>query len=134
MAERSVARMLIEAAEQDLHACATLAQTPGIGDAVVGFHAQQAVEKSLKAVLSVKGIAFRRTHDIAELLDLLADSAIEAPPHADWLDSLNPYAVEARYGLVDPSGLDRDAALLALRAVVAWARAQVPAGASGDGA
>lgn len=45
MAEHSVARMLLDAAEQDMLACATLAQMPGIGDAVVGFHAQQAVEK-----------------------------------------------------------------------------------------
>lgn len=134
MAERSVARMLLDAAEQDMLACATLAQTPGIGDAVVGFHAQQAVEKSLKAVLSAKGIAFRRTHDLAELLDLLADSSIEAPPHADWLDNLTPYAVEARYGLIEPSGLDRGAAMSVLRAVIAWATAQVQAGGSGDGA
>jgi hypothetical protein len=131
MAEGSVALILLEAADQDLRACAAPAQTPSIGDAVVWFHAQQAVEKALKAVLSARGVAFRRTRDIAELLDLLADSGIEVPPHADWLDSLNPYAVEARYGLVGPSGLDRDGALARLHAVLAWARAQLPAGASG---
>ena len=134
MAERSVAALLLDAAEQDLRACVVLAQTAGIGDAVVGFHAEQAVEKSLKAVLSAHGIPFRRTHDIVELLDLLADSGIEAPPHADWLDSLNPYAVEMRYGLVEPSGLDRDTALARVRAVVDWAVTQVTTRDSGAGA
>lgn len=134
MAERSVAALLRDAAEQDMRACGVLAQTAGMGDAVVGFHAQQAVEKSLKAVLSASSIPFRRTHDIAELLDLLADSGIEAPPHADWLDNLNPYAVEARYGLVEPSGLDRDSALAAVQAVVAWAVAGLAATSFGKGA
>jgi HEPN domain-containing protein len=57
---------------------------------VVGFHLQQCVEKALKAVLSHAGIAFRRTHDIAELLDLIADRGLGPPPYADWLDELNP--------------------------------------------
>lgn len=54
MAERSVAALLLDAAEQDMRAYGVLAQTAGMGDAVVGFHAQQAVEKSLKAVLSAR--------------------------------------------------------------------------------
>lgn len=33
------------------------------------YHAQQAVEKSLKAVLIQRGIEFRRVHDIAYLWD-----------------------------------------------------------------
>jgi HEPN domain-containing protein len=35
------------------------------------FHAQQAVEKSLKAVLVHRGIGFPRTHNLGVLMDLL---------------------------------------------------------------
>jgi HEPN domain-containing protein len=72
MAEaKSVAQMLLDVARQDAAACTLLAIASEIGDAVVGFHAQQAVEKSLKAVLSHNHIEFRRTHDLLTLLDLL---------------------------------------------------------------
>lgn len=105
--DMSVARLLLAAAGQDLAACRLLATGIGIGDAVVGFHAQQAVEKSLKAVLSSHCVEFRRTHDLALLLDLLHDNHVAAPPEAHWLDELNPYAVEARYGTIAPEGLAR---------------------------
>ena len=120
-----VAKILLQAAEQDLAACEALAQAPGIGDAIVGFHAQQATEKALKAVLSRHGVEFRRTHDLALLLDLLQDRQLPPPPGADWLDELNPYAVEARYGLSGIAGLDRPKVLAALRALLQWARAQL---------
>lgn len=123
MAESSVARLLLESAQQDEKAVAALSPVRDIGDAIVGFHAQQAVEKALKAVLSSAGIAFRRTHDLAELLDLLADSGLSAPPEAETLDELNPYAVEARYGLVDLSGLDRQKIRETIALVLAWAEA-----------
>ncbi|HEY5581806.1 MAG TPA: HEPN domain-containing protein [Rhodoferax sp.] len=89
---------------------------------MVGFHAQQAIEKSLKAVLSAHMIEFRRTHDLITLLDLLQDHQLPAPPEADWLDELNPYAVEARYGTIEPEGLDRTRALQAVAQVLDWAR------------
>jgi HEPN domain-containing protein len=123
MAENSVPRLLLDSAQQDEKAVAALSPVRDIGDAIVGFHAQQAVEKALKAVLSSAGIAFRRTHDIAELLDLLADSGLSAPPEADTLDELNPYAVEARYGLADVSGLDRQKIGVTIERVLAWAEA-----------
>jgi HEPN domain-containing protein len=63
--------LLIDSASQDFAACKLLADSRGIGDAIVGFHAQQAIEKSLKAVLSARMIEFRRTHDLISLLDLL---------------------------------------------------------------
>lgn len=125
MAEKSVAQLLLEAARQDENAVAALIKAPDIGDAIVGFHAQQAVEKALKAVLSSNGIAFRRTHDIAELLDLLTDSGLPPPPEAETLDELNPYAVEARYGLVDLSGLDRRAIQVTIREVLGWAEERI---------
>lgn len=73
MAEPTLAEILLVLAQQDLLVFRKLAGDMDIGDALLGFHAQQAVEKSLKAVLAHAGIVFRHIHDIAELLDLLAD-------------------------------------------------------------
>ena len=118
---RPVFELLLAAAMQDFAACQLLCGSSGIGDAVVGFHAQQSVEKSLKAVQSANRVEFRRTHDLALLLDLLEDHKLPTPPEADWLDELNPYAVEARYGTISPSGLDRARVLQAVEQVLAWA-------------
>lgn len=120
--ERTIAQLLLASAEQDLAACELLADSQQISDAMVGFHAQQAVEKAIKAVLSRHGVETRRTHDLITLLDALQDHQIGAPPGADTLDELNPYAVEARYGMIEPTGLDRAKVLLQVRDVLAWAQ------------
>jgi HEPN domain-containing protein len=121
MSERSLAETLLELARRDQRAFRTLASDPAIHDSICGFHAQQAVEKALKAVLAHSGVVHRRTHDIAELLDLVSDSGLAAPPSADRLDELNPYAVEYRYGLIEPSGLDRSETERALADALDWA-------------
>lgn len=118
---KPVFELLLDAALQDLAACKLLAGGAGIGDAVVGFHAQQSVEKAIKAVLSANMIEFRRTHDLVSLLDLIHDHKLPEPPAADWLDELNPYAVEARYGTISPSGLDRARVLRMVEQVLDWA-------------
>ena len=60
------------------------------------FRAQQAVEKALKAVLTIKHIDFRRTHDLEELVNLLADIGIASPFTPREFRRLNPFAVEFR--------------------------------------
>ena len=60
------------------------------------FHAQQAAEKALKAVLVIKGVSFGRSHDLAYLLALLPDSC-SIPPALLQLPLLNKYAVQYRY-------------------------------------
>ena len=126
-ASKPVYALLLASAQQDLAACKLLARGADIGDALVGFHAQQSIEKSLKAVLSARRIEFRHTHDLISLLDLLQDHKLSAPPQADWLDELNPYAVEARYGTINPEGLDRARALQAAKQVFDWATHQTGA-------
>ncbi len=126
MAE-TVAQLLLAAAREDGKALHALSAVPDISAAILGFHAQQAVEKSLKSVLSSHAVIFRRTHDIAELLDLLADHELAAPPFAEALDELNPFAVEARYGLISPGALDRAQACRWVDEVIAWADAQLHA-------
>jgi len=63
----------------------------------VCFHAQQAVEKMLKAKLASLHRDIPRTHDLTQLLDLVLD---KEPLWAAWrsaLDELVAYAVEFRY-------------------------------------
>lgn len=120
-----LARLHLALADRDIKAFQILASAAGVADASAGFHAQQAAEKCLKAVLIYHGIEFRKTHDLAELLDLLTDNRRPLPPYSESLDELNPYAVEFRYGLVEPQKLDRAKAEKMLAAVRAWAEAQI---------
>lgn len=86
------------------------AATPGW---VLGFHAQQAVEKALKAVLSAVGVAYPRTHNLVMLTELLRSSC-PLPPDADDFGRLTPFGVVFRYEDVavdappptDPAWLD----------------------------
>jgi HEPN domain-containing protein len=61
------------------------------------FDAQQAVEKSLKALLLFHKIPFRFVHDIAELLTVLEQNGIDLPEKIRGGAELSDYAVEARY-------------------------------------
>jgi HEPN domain-containing protein len=61
------------------------------------FEAEQAVEKSVKAILRCRGIDFPKTHDIGELLALLDRSGQKIPQDIWKADSLTTYAVETRY-------------------------------------
>ncbi len=96
-----------------------------VADESVGFHAQQMVEKCLKAVLALHRVEFRKVHDLGSLIELLAKSSLPMPPDADRLDELNPYAVLLRYDLVETQTLDRDRAKQTLVAVLAWAKKQL---------
>jgi HEPN domain-containing protein len=61
------------------------------------FHAQQAVEKCLKAVLVWYQVEFPKTHDIGRLMDLLKTVDSGLADRVREASALTPYAVEARY-------------------------------------
>lgn len=71
---------------------------------IIGFHAQQAVEKSIKSVLTRHEIEFPRTHNLSMLIELLRLHAIALPPDADDLPRLTPFGVALRYD--DSAGED----------------------------
>ncbi len=60
------------------------------------FHAQQAVEKSLKAVLIANTIEFPRTHNLEVLFDLLPQD-LSVPETVRAAVSLTQHAVSSRY-------------------------------------
>lgn len=120
-----MAGVMLESARRDAAAYQALVRNTAIHDSILGFHAQQVVEKAIKAVLFKHGVPVPRSHNIAQLLDVLDDAAVAAPPHADEIDSLNPYAVQARYGALDAGSLDRHVVEVWLNEVLAWAGLQV---------
>lgn len=61
------------------------------------FHAQQAAEKAIKAVLLSRSIEFPFTHDIEELLEIAESAGVALPGTISEGGSLTPYAVETRY-------------------------------------
>jgi HEPN domain-containing protein len=63
----------------------------------VCFHAQQAAEKGLKAVLLHRKIEFPFIHDIEALLEIMTQGGLVMPPDVTDAGALTPYAVEARY-------------------------------------
>ncbi len=117
-----LARLLLGAAREDELAARSVLRVEGIADAIVGFHAHQAVEKAIKAVLAAKGAEFPFTHDLERLRGFSDKSGIELPSALDDAEDLNPFARDERYGSETPLSLDRDQALLWAAAAIAWAR------------
>ncbi|RJP31349.1 MAG: HEPN domain-containing protein [Candidatus Omnitrophota bacterium] len=61
------------------------------------FHAQQAVEKSIKAVLVYHQIHFPYTHNIGFLINALKEAGIHWPEELENCVILTKYATLARY-------------------------------------
>ena len=83
----------------------------------VCFHAQQCVEKYLKATLVWKGIDFPKTHNISELMALIP-AGVCLPIENKEQDRLTEYATVTRYpGAYEPISLGeaRKAVALARR-------------------
>jgi len=116
-------KFLAKAGEDETLLDAVLAR-PEVSDSIFGFHAQQAAEKLLKALLSMHAVRFRKTHDLQELLSLLEDAGQRLPPDLTRVDELTPFGVEWRYDyFTAPASMDR----AAVRALVAKVRAFVEA-------
>jgi HEPN domain-containing protein len=64
--------------------------------ATIAFHAQQCVEKHLKALLVVRSIEFPKTHDIEKLVGLLPLDVVISLPVTEQR-SLSIYGTVTRY-------------------------------------
>jgi len=94
------------------------------------FDAQQAAEKSLKALLIRRGIRFPYVHDLAELLGLVEQAGQEVPRAVRQVARLTRYAVVTRYpGLLEPVTREQYEEAVALaEEVVRWAQEVIERG------
>ncbi len=108
----------IEKAEEDWHVMLRsyrARKNPSYNAAC--FHAQQCAEKYLKGRLDEAGIAFRRTHDLAELLKQAraVESGWQGLQHE--VNFLNKYSVTFRYPGDSADKVEAKAAVAACRKV-----------------
>ena len=118
--------ILLAKARNDALVLRKIAGDGDVADEIVGFHAQQTVEKALKAVLEARGLDYPYTHDLARLFILVEDSG-GAPGHRDDALALSPWAAEFRYGDVVAGSLDRDHAVAVAESILAWAEGEMAA-------
>jgi HEPN domain-containing protein len=107
-------------AEADLRLAT--ADIPDVMRSLYCFHAQQAAEKAIKAVLTRAGIDVQRTHDLRNLLDRLPP-AFRAPPEVEDSAALTKYSVQLRYPgeEEDVSEQERAEAVRLAKLVCKWA-------------
>lgn len=124
------ARIVAEWVEKAEHDLLTAVHTLKLGKRTptetVSFHAQQCVEKYLKAILVLQGVTPPKTHDLEVLLAIVL-------PHnrpvlsASEQELLMQYAADIRYpSATNPTSAEARAAVALARRVRAQARKLLP--------
>ena len=94
---REIVAQWLARADEDLSVARHLLAEKLPYHGAIGFHAQQAAEKFLKAYLVAYQVEFPKTHDLGRLLDLIApvDGALATALSATV--QLTDYGVDVRY-------------------------------------
>jgi len=80
-------------ASNDATAAREFANNSEISDEIIGFHAQQAVEKWLKALMAKLGLPQLRPHDIDQLSRVLEEHGVDMPVPRSRLAELTDFEV-----------------------------------------
>ena len=121
MSDPEHARMMLDIARRDCKALRGMLDQAFFEDTVFGSHAQQAVEKSLKAWLSLSGVVYARIHDVEELFASLEAHGVTVPTEFRSLQNLTEYAVLLRYDVTYSSRepLNRAAVIAQVQSLLA---------------
>jgi HEPN domain-containing protein len=117
-AQHEEALRLLKLADRDIAAFHALRQHPEVDAAASLFHARQAIEKCLKAVLTERYVLVPRSHDISNLARLAGEYRMAVPCSMRTLDLLAPYTVHFRYDEIEsdrPPLPEVDEMLIAVR-------------------
>jgi HEPN domain-containing protein len=93
------------------------------------FHAQQAAEKAVKAVLIKHSVKFPYVHDVAELLTLIENAGLKIPKLVKQAGKLTRFAVFTRYpGIAEAISEEEYAEALTIAAeVIRWVESRLKA-------
>lgn len=110
---------LLQMARKDHQAITNMLDQDLFSEEVFGFHAQQSIEKALKAWITVKGLTYPKSHDVSALTRILNDSGEDMTTFPD-LEDYTIYAVQYRYEAYDDAEeqLDRQKVIEATRTLI----------------
>lgn len=123
--QREEAERFLRLAKRDQAAFVALLNAAAVDPAVACFHAQQAAEKSLKAVMCLHGLEYRRTHDLEALAGMLKDVGVAPSVDEHELRCLTPYAVEFRYDDEAIHLISGEAAGRLVGSLLSWAEEEI---------
>jgi HEPN domain-containing protein len=108
--DKDHARQMLEMARKDHHALAHMLDPEEFSEEIFGFHAQQSIEKALKAWIAVKGLTYPKSHDVSALSRILREDGEDLDEFPN-LEDYNIFAVQYRYEAYDSleEKLDRKA-------------------------
>jgi len=117
--DRDHAFQLLQMARKDHQAITHMLDQDSFSEEVFGFHAQQSIEKALKAWITAKGLTYPKSHDVSALTRILGDSGEEVTKFPN-LEDYTIYAVQYRYEAYDESEeqLDRRQVIEATNALL----------------
>ena len=104
-----IVRQWLHKADQDLKAGEALLATDPPFLFPACFHAQQAAEKHLKALLTFRETEFPKTHSVEKLLALLQPAVPDTVSQLADAADLMPYGVEIRYPGDQPEPTPKEA-------------------------
>ena len=113
------AEQLLKMAVKDHTALSGMLDSRSFSEEVFGFHAQQAVEKALKAWIAALCLVYPKSHDLSVLIKILKDSGQDLSAFPD-LEDYSVFAVQYRYEAYDETEevLDRPATISATMSLV----------------
>jgi HEPN domain-containing protein len=123
--EQDLAEQLLRRADEDAAGAKGMLPIDEVADVLVCFHAQQAVEKALKAVLAARGVEFAHRHDLRVLIGQCENAGVRLPEELVEVDLLSPYAAELRYDDDTVHAVERETASRWATSAVQWARGLV---------
>jgi HEPN domain-containing protein len=82
-------------ASKDHQALAHMQDTESFAEEIFGFHAQQVIEKGLKAWIAVRHLTFPKSHDVSVLVRILEKAGEDLSQFSD-LEDYTIFAVQYR--------------------------------------
>ncbi len=92
---RKITRHWLNAAQDDLRVMATIAPDEALTH-MVAFHAQQCIEKSLKAIVEEYQLGHIRIHNLARLFEIVRPK-VTFDAEAVLIEKLDKLYIDARY-------------------------------------
>jgi len=121
--QQELARSMLQKAQQDFDAAKNFSESKKVADEIIGFHAQQTIEKALKAILTRASIEFEHTHDLVSLFEEVEKLGHKPPASSEDVEELTPFAVQFRYTVFsDVEPLDRKETIELAEKFIKWAQ------------